>query len=137
MPKLVLTNPRVILDGFDISDHVASISFGTVYDLVEVTQVGDIAKKMVAGLEDNSLSLEIQQDFGASQVESVIYPNRGLRVNCSVRPVNAARSATNPQYDFQVLISEWTPLSGSVGSLATVTVNWPIYGEITKTITTP
>ena len=135
MPKLVLTNPRVILDGFDISDHCASISFGTVYDLVEVTQVGDIAKKMVAGLEDNSLSLEIQQDFGTSQVESVIYPNRGLRVNCSVRPVNAARSATNPEYDFQVLISEWSPLSASVGDLATVTVNWPIYGEITKTIT--
>lgn len=135
MAKLVLTNPRVILDGFDISDHCTSLSFGTVYDLVEVTQMGDIAKKMVAGLEENTLSLEIQQDFGVSQVESVIYPNRGLRVNCSVRPVNAARSATNPQYDFSVLISEWTPLSGSVGDLATVTVNWPIYGEITKTTT--
>jgi hypothetical protein len=135
MPKLVLTNPRVILDGFDISDHCASISFGTVYDLVEVTQIGDIAKKRVAGLEDNTLSLELQQDFSVSQVESVIYPNRGLRVNCSVRPVNAARSATNPQYDFSVLISEWTPLSGSVGGLATINVNWPIYGEIIKTTT--
>ena len=135
MAKLVLTNPRVILDGFDISDHCASISFGTVYDLVEVTQIGDIAKKMIAGLEDNSLTLEIQQDFGVSQVESVIYPNRGLLVNCTVRPLNAAVSSTNPQYAFRVLISEWTPLSGSVGSLSTVNVNWPIYGEITKTIT--
>ena len=122
------------MDGFDISDHCASISFGTVYDLVEVTQMGDIAKKMVAGLEENTLSLEIQQDFGVSQVESVIYPNRGLRVGCTVRPVNGPVSATNPQYSFQVLISEWTPLSGSVGTLATATVNWPIYGEITKTI---
>jgi hypothetical protein len=134
MAKLVLTNPRVTLDGFDVSDHCASISFGTVYDLVEVTQMGDIAKKMVAGLEENTLSLELQQDFGVSQLESVIYPNRGLLVNCTVRPVNAAISATNPQYSFRVLISEWTPLSGSVGSLATVTVNWPIYGEITKAI---
>ena len=96
--------------------------------------MGDIAKKMVAGLEENSLSLELQQDFGVAQLESVIYPNRGLRVACTVRPVNAAVSATNPQYAFQVLISEWTPLSGSVGTLATATVNWPIYGEITKTI---
>ncbi len=134
MAKLVLTNPRVTLDGFDVSDHCTSVSFGTVYDLVEVTQMGDIAKKMVAGLEENTLSLELQQDFGAAQLESVIYPNRGLLVNCTVRPVNAAISATNPQYSFRVLISEWTPLSGSVGSLATVTVNWPIYGEITKAI---
>jgi len=135
MAKLVLTNPRLILDGFDISDHCTSVSFGTVYDLVEVTQMGDIAKKMVAGLEENTLSLELQQDFGVSQLESVIYPNRGLRVNCTVRPVNAAVSATNPQYSFQVLISEWSPLSASVGTLATTTVTWPIYGEITKTTT--
>lgn len=135
MPKLVLTNPRLILDGFDISDHCTSVGFGTVYDLVEVTQMGDIAKKMVAGLEENTLSLELQQDFGVSQLESVIYPNRGLRVNCTVRPVNAPVSATNPQYSFQVLISEWSPLSASVGTLATTTVNWPIYGEITKTTT--
>ena len=135
MAKLVLTNPRVILDGFDISDHCTSVGFGTVYDLVEVTQMGDIAKKMVAGLEENTLSLELQQDFGVSQLESVIYPNRGLRVNCTVRPVNAPVSATNPQYSFQVLISEWSPLSASVGTLATTTVNWPIYGEITKTTT--
>jgi hypothetical protein len=134
MPKLVLTNPRVTLDGFDVSDHCASIAFGTVYDLVEVTQMGDIAKKMVAGLEENTLSLELQQDFGVSQLESVIYPNRGLLVNCTVRPVNGPISATNPQYSFRVLVSEWTPLSGSVGSLATVTVNWPIYGEITKAV---
>lgn len=135
MAKLVLTNPRVTLDAFDVSDHCASISFGTVYDLVEVTQIGDIAKKMIAGLEDNSLTLELQQDFGVSQLESVIYPNRGLLVDCTVRPVNASISTTNPQYSFKVLISEWTPLSGSVGSLTTVNVNWPIYGAITKTIT--
>jgi len=135
MSKLVLTNPRITLDGFDVSDHCTSVSFGTVYDLVEVTQMGDIAKKMVAGLEENTLSLELQQDFGVSQLESVIYPNRGLRVNCTVRPVNAAVSATNPQYSFQVLISEWSPLSASVGTLATTTVTWPIYGEITKTTT--
>ena len=133
MSKLVLTNPTITLDGFDVSDHCTSVTFGTVYDLVEVTQMGDIAKKMVAGLEENSLSLELQQDFGVSQLESVIYPNRGLRVNCTVRPVNDTVSATNPQYAFQVLISEWTPLNGSVGSLATVSVNWPIYGQITKT----
>ena len=135
MPKLVLTNPRIILDGYDVSDHCSSISFGTVYDLVEVTQVGDIAKKMVAGLEDNSLSLELMQDFGVSQLESVIYPNRGLLINCSVRPENAAISATNPEYRFRALVSEWAPLTGTPGSLATVTVNWPIYGVIEKDIT--
>jgi hypothetical protein len=133
MSKLVLTNPKIVVDGFDLSDHCTSVTLGTVYDLFETTQMGDIAKKFVAGLEENTLSLELQQDFGVSQLESVIYPNRGLLVNCTVRPVNTTVSTVNPQYAFQVLVSEWTPLSGSVGSLATATVNWPIYGAITKT----
>jgi hypothetical protein len=30
------------------------------------------------------------------------------------------------------LVSEWTPLNGAVGELATASVTWPISGTITK-----
>ena len=138
MAKLVLTNPRVVLDGQDLSDHITSLSINTNYDLVEVTQIGDIAKKMVAGLEENTVTFEFQQDFGIAAsggVDAVIYPNRGLKIGCTVRPVNAAISATNPEYQFEVIVSQWSPLSGGVGELATTQVQWPIFGEITKDIT--
>ena len=141
MAKVVLTNPRVILGpadfsgGVDLSDHITSLSINTNFDLVEVTNVGDIAKKMVAGLEDNSVTFEFQQDFASLSVEDVIYPFRGLNLGCKVRPVNAAISATNPEYQFKCVVSQWSPLSGGVGDLATVQVQWPIYGEITKDIT--
>ena len=134
MAKLVLTNPRVTLDGVDLSDHITSLAILTQYDLVEVTQIGDIAKKMVAGLEDNSITFELQQDFAPSEVEDVIWPNRGLRIPCRIRPTTAAISATNPEYRFEVLVSQWSPLSGEVGSLATIQVQWPIFGEINKII---
>ena len=134
MAKVVLTNPRVTLDAVDLSDHITSLSINTDYDLVEVTQIGDIAKKMVAGLEDNSVIFEFQQDFDPSEVEDVIWPNRGLRIPCRVRPTTDAISATNPEYRFEVLVSQWSPLSGEVGSLATTQVQWPIFGEISKII---
>ena len=134
MAKVVLTNPRVTLDAVDLSDHITSLSINTDYDLVEVTQIGDIAKKMVAGLEDNSVIFEFQQDFAPSEVEDVIWPNRGLRIPCRVRPTTDAISATNPEYRFEVLVSQWSPLSGEVGSLATTQVQWPIFGEISKII---
>jgi hypothetical protein len=138
MAKVVLTNPRVILDGVNLSDHITSLSINTNYDLVEVTQIGDIAKKMVAGLEENTVTFEFQQDFDIALnggVDAVIYPNRGLKIACSVRPTNAAISATNPEYQFEVIVSQWSPLSGGVGELATTQVQWPIFGEITKDIT--
>jgi hypothetical protein len=116
-----------------LSYHVASISLATQYDIVETTQFGDTSKRRVAGLADNSITLEFHQDFQAGSVESVIYPLLGTATNCIVKPIDAARSASNPQYSFSVLINEWTPLNGAAGELSTASVTWLISGDITKT----
>jgi hypothetical protein len=135
MPKLVLTNAFVSIAGINLSDHISSISLATQYDLVDTTQFGDTSKKMIAGLAANSVSFEFHQDFTAGSVESVIYPLLGTATACIVKPVDAARSANNPQYNFSVLISEWTPLNATVGDLTTASVTWPISGDVTKTTT--
>jgi len=132
MAKLILTNAYIALSSTDISDHVNSISLSTTYDIVETTNFGDTAKTRVAGLADNQVSFEFHQDYANGSIESLIYPLLGTSVTCEVRPVNTTVSVTNPKYTFTVLISEWTPLNGSVGELATATVQWPISGEITK-----
>jgi len=87
----------------------------------------------VAGLADNSVSLEFHQDYATSSIEQTIYPTLGTAVTISVKPVNTSTSAVNPQYAFSALVSEWTPLNGAVGELATASVSWPISGAITKT----
>jgi hypothetical protein len=134
MARLVLTNAYVVFGtNSDLSDHLSSISLSTSYDIVETTSFGQTAKTKVAGLADNSVTFEFHQDFATSSVEQVIYPLLGTAVTCTVKPVNTTTSATNPQYAFSVLISEWTPLNGGVGELATASVTWPISGAITKT----
>ena len=132
MARLVLTNAYVTFASTDLSDHIASVSLNTTYDIVETTAFGDTAKKRVAGLADNSVSFEFHQDYASGSVESTIYPLLGTAISCEVRPVNTTVSATNPKYTFSVLISEWTPLNGAVGELATASVTWPISGAITK-----
>lgn len=143
MAKLVLTNAFISIAGVNLSDHVASISLGTQYDIVETTQFGDTSKRRVAGLADNSLTIEFHQDFQAGSVESVIYPLLGTATTCRIKPVDAARSVNNPEYVIdgtngsgRVLISEWTPLNGAAGELATASVTWLISGDIIK-LTTP
>lgn len=132
MARLVLNNAYVVFGTNDLSDHISNISISTSYDIVETTSFGDTAKKRVAGLADNSVTFEFHQDFATSSVEQVIYPLLGTAVTCTVKPVNTTVSATNPSYSFSVLISEWTPLNGGVGELATASVTWPISGAITK-----
>jgi len=137
MARLVLTNAQVEFvvgpTTYDLSDHIASISLATVHDIIETTQFNDISKRRIAGLADNSVTFEFHQDFQAGSVESVIYPLLGTAVLCQVKPVNGPTTASNPEYSFQVLISEWTPLNGAVGDISTATVQWPISGDITKT----
>ena len=141
MAKIVLTNAYVLLgDLYDISSYVTNISLSTTHDIIETTQFGDVYKTRIAGLGDNQANFEFLQDFSSTIVnpgglENVIYPLIGTAINCKIRPINTTISASNPQYSFSLLISEWQPLSGSVGELSTASVSWPISGEITKTTT--
>lgn len=135
MAKLVLTNALVTLASIDLSSHLASITLNTSFDIIDTTSFGDTAKKRIAALADNSVGFEFHQDFATGSVEATIFPLLGTAVACEVRPVNAAVSATNPKYNFSVLIAEWQSLSAAVGSLTTASVTWPISGEITKSTT--
>ena len=128
MARIVLTNVAVTFGVTDISSYVTSVTLGSTYDVVETTAFGNTARTRVAGLADNSVAFEFNQDYAASALESVIYPTLGTAVSITVRPV----AGTTPAYSFGALVSEWTPLNGAVGELATASVTWPISGTIIK-----
>lgn len=128
MARIVLTNVAVTFGATDISSYVTSVTLGSTYDVVETTAFGNTARTRVAGLADNSVAFEFNQDYAASALESVIYPTLGTAVSITVRPV----AGSSPAYSFSALVSEWTPLNGAVGELATASVTWPISGTITK-----
>ena len=135
MARLVLTNVEVTVAGVSLADHIASITLGSTYDVLETTafkggNVPAAAKTRTPGLVDNSVTLEFHQDFAAGSVNATIYPLLGTEVAVKVQPVNGAISATNPEYQFNAIISEWTALNGAVGELATASVTWPITGPI-------
>ena len=131
MARIVLTNVAVTFGATDISSYVTSVTLNTTYDVVETTAFGNTARTRVAGLADNSVAFEFNQDYAASALESVINGTTstvGTAVSITVRPI----AGSSPAYSFSALISEWTPLNGAVGELATASVTWPISGTITK-----
>jgi len=133
MPRIVLTNASVTFASSDISSYVSSITLSTSLDVVDTTSFGNTARTRVAGLADNQVTIEFFQDFGSGLLESIIYPTIGTSAAMVVKPVAGSTTSTNPQYAFNALVSEWQPLSGAVGELATASVTWPISGAITKT----
>lgn len=147
MAKVVLTNAYVVFENvYDFSDHISSISLSTVHDVLDVTPVKDgvIYKEVIAGVGTNTVSLDFYQDFSTGSFNDSVEeffnsPDSasrvGTKVSCKIRPRNEAISATNPEYRFEALVSEWTPLNAATGQLSTISVTWPISGKITKDIT--
>lgn len=137
MARIVLTDAFVTINAVNLSDHITSITLTTSDDIVETTAFGSTARTRVAGLVDNSVTIEFQQDYAASSVEATINGTTtliGTTTTVIVKPNGTTTSSTNPSYTFSALVSEWTALNGAVGELATVSVTWPISGAITKAL---
>lgn len=133
MAKQVLTDVFVSIGGTNISSYVASVGLSTSVDAVETTAFGSTSRTRVGGLRDNQVTLSIMQDYSA--VEAIVYPLLGSTAQVIVKPNGtAAASSANPSYTFNVLVVEWSPVSGAVGELATADVTWPIDGAITKAV---
>lgn len=135
MARIVLTDVVVTINSVDLSDHIASVTLSTSADAVETTAFGQDSRTRIGGLKDNSVTLDFHQDFAATEVEATIYPLIGIATAIKVKPTSGAIDATNPEYQFDALVTEWTPLNGAVGDLATASVTWPISGSITKDVT--
>jgi hypothetical protein len=140
MARIVLTDVAVVIGAVDLSNHIASVTLQSTYDVLETTafaggNVPAAAKTRIAGLVDNSLTLEFHQDFAAGEVEATMYPLLGTIAAVRVSPTTGAISASNPEYQFNAVISDWTPLNGAVGELSTVSVTFPISGAIVKDVT--
>ena len=139
MAKQVLTNVAVTFGtaATDITSYVASVTLNLSKAEVATTSFGSSgAVTRISGLADNSITLELHQDYPT--IEKLFYDawNNGTAVPVTVKPNGtAAASSTNPQYAFNVLPLTWTPVAGAVGDLATASVTYPIDGAVTKTST--
>jgi hypothetical protein len=141
MAKVILTNPVITFQvygggpTYDFSDHIANVTLGTTHDLVEITKSGDLSKHRIAGLADNTVSFEFHQDFDVNSIEDIIGDNVGNLMNVTIKASTSGVSVLNPLWSFVAVISEWTPVNAGPGQLSTISVTWPINGDITKTTT--
>ena len=140
MPRLVLNNAYVLFASNDISEFVTQIELKTSVDTIDTTQIGAQSRTRQAGVFDNSVTFQFNQDYADNALEELVNGTSmanttvGTAVAMQIRPVNAPVSASNPKYTFNAVITEWQSVSGELGSLCTVQVSWPISGNITKSI---
>ena len=133
MAKFVATNYNIKINGADFSSAIAAVTFDISAAEQETTAFGNTFVQRIAGLKDASVSLDFHQDFGAAAVDQTLFPLLGSNATVTVIPNGTVVSATNPSYTGVFLCTEYSPMSSSVGDLATLSVSWPLAdGVITR-----
>ena len=132
MAKFYAQDYKVTVGTTVLSDSIASVTLDITTDEVETTAFGSTYRTRIGGLKDASVSLDFHQDFGAGSVDSLLFPLMGSTVAVRIAPTSGTVTATNPEYRFTALVTQYQPFAGAVGDLATLSVTWPVSGEVVR-----
>ena len=129
-----MKDPIVVVGGSTVTASCASATISLESDDVETTSFGtDGWRTRIGGLKGGSVDFEFHQDFGSGGIDSLLWPLLGGTAAVSIRPGGtAAVGTTNPEYQFDVLVAQYSPMDSAVGDLATVSVSVPITGAVTR-----
>ena len=132
MAKIYAQDYKVTMGTAILSTSIASVTLDISADEIETTSFGSSYRTRLGGLKDASVSFDFHQDFGAGAVDSLLFPLMGTLVDVKIAPTSGTVTATNPEYRFSALCTQYQPYSGAVGDLATLSVTWPVSGEVVR-----
>jgi hypothetical protein len=131
--KFVATDVKVLINGSNLSDHIAQVSLEQTADEIETTAFGtEWRQRIGGGLKDASISIDFHQDFGAGSVDAVLSPLFNSIATVVVTPTSGSVSATNPSFTGTFTVVQYSPVASSVGDLATLSVTWPSAGTVVR-----
>lgn len=122
MAKLVLTNAQVLLNAVDLSNHVDTVTINYTAAEVDSSSMGSAGVARLPGLKDWTVDIIFAQDYALSSVDATIFPLVGTQFSVEVRPVNGARSTTNPAFVGNGLLGSYSPMGQKVGALNTAPI---------------
>jgi len=128
----------VTLNSVDLSDHVTSATINRVFEELDISAMGDSARKFTKGLETSTITLDFLNDnaaSGAGSVRAALQAAWGTTVPITLKQTSAVISSTNPEYQSTILVNNTNDINGAVGDISTqsitFTCNSPIVVDTT------
>ena len=117
----------------DISAYVTNAVINQIVDELEVTAMGDLSHRFVAGLQSGTFSVDLINDWAATSVNETLSAAFGQTLSVSVITVKGTPvSATNPTYQFSIFVNNLTPIGqGGVSEIATSSLSFTVNSAIT------
>jgi hypothetical protein len=136
MALLVFTDAFVSINAVDLSDHVKSVKLALSVNAQESTAMGSGTKTNIAGLKEWSVDVEFFQDYAASNVDATLFALIGAAAFAiDIRPVKTGgRSATNPSYTGNAILTNYQPVTAQIGQLGTTQAQLVSAGALSRQI---
>jgi len=134
MAALVLTDPQFSIATVDLTDWVKSLRITYQADAPEITASGDDPREYLGGLKNWSMEVELNQDRDASAVDATMFDIVGTVVAVTAKATDAATSATNPEYQGDVVVTSYQPIGGSIGEVETTPITLQGTGTLTRAV---
>ena len=134
MATFVFTDASLVVNSVDLSAYVQSVTLNYNPELQDDTAMGDTARSRAQGLIDWSMDVTFFQDFDSGTVDDTLFSiaSGSASVSAVLKPTSAAVSTSNPSYTGNVVIGTYQAVAGTVGDMATVTVNFASAGTLTR-----
>ena len=134
MAVFVLKDASLTVNAVSLSSYVQSISLDFAVDSISVDSMGNNGHQFIGGLQNNSVSVTLNQDFAASQVAATLDALVGTTTTVVIKPTSSAVGATNPSYTItNAFLAATQPVNGAVGDLAQMSVTFT-GGTIVKAV---
>jgi hypothetical protein len=132
LAKFYAQDYKITIGTAVVSSSIAAVTLDISADEIETTAFGSSYRTRIGGLKDASVSFDFHQDFGAGAVDSLLFPLMGTLVDVKIAPTSGTVTATNPEYRFSALCTAYQPYAGQVGDLSTLSITWPVSGEVVR-----
>jgi len=119
-----LSNPVVTVNAVDLSDQCSGATVNQTFAQLSNTAFGDTAMKYTAGLQENSITLDLYWSTASSETYATLKSLVGTSTNVTIKGSSAATSATNPLGTLTGGFLAELPVVYTVGELATCSITF-------------
>lgn len=114
----VLTDARIEINGVNYSSVFRKVTLAASVDFIDATILGDTWRSRNVTLVDWSATFEGLCDL--TTIDAAAFAALGTAATCKIRPISAAITATNPEYNGPGLLDSFSTFGTAVGEIAPV-----------------
>ena len=119
----VLSNPVISIGAVDLSDQCTSATLNQTIQELQANGFGSTAVAYVAGLQNNSLTLDLYWSTAASETYATLKSLVGTVITTvTIKSSSAATSATNPMGTLTGSYLPSLPVVYTIGELTTCSI---------------